>query len=74
MDSYPPNNPRKRKRRRVAEQPAIHAQLILDHRLKGDVGLVSEDIFADLFPSHPPRPGIKQRILNHHYGTNNKIQ
>jgi len=64
MDLYPRSNPRKRKRRRGTEKPAIHAQLIFEDRLKGDIGLVSEDIFADLFPSHPPRQGIKQRVAN----------
>jgi len=64
MDIYPRGNPRKRKRRRGAEKPAIHAQLIFEDSLRGDVGLVSEDVFADLFPSHSPRQGIKQRVAN----------
>ena len=41
---------RKRKRRRGSDRPPIACQLVLDGRLKGDVGLLSEDLFLDLFP------------------------
>lgn len=41
---------RKRKRRRRQDKPAISARLVLDDHVKGDVGILSEDLFADLFP------------------------
>lgn len=41
---------RKRKRRRQ-DRSAISARLVLDDHVKGDVGILSEDLFADLFPS-----------------------
>lgn len=50
MDFTVGENHRKRKRRRGANRPPIPANLVLDARLKGDVGVLSEDLFADLFP------------------------
>jgi peroxin-6 len=44
-------NPRKRKRRRRQDKPAINARLVLDDHVKGDVGILSEDLFKDLFPA-----------------------
>ncbi len=44
-----PHN-RKRKRRRQ-DKAAISARLVLDDHVKGDVGILSEDLFADLFPA-----------------------
>ncbi|KAL1644583.1 peroxisomal assembly protein [Didymella pomorum] len=44
-----PVNPRKRRRRRRLDRPAISARLLLDERLKGEVGVLSEDLFEDLF-------------------------
>jgi peroxin-6 len=41
---------RKRKRRRQ-DKSAISARLVLDDHVKGDVGILSEDLFADLFPA-----------------------
>ena len=41
---------RKRKRRR-RDKSAITARLVLDDHVKGDVGILSEDLFADLFPA-----------------------
>jgi len=41
---------RKRKRRRQ-DKPSISARLVLDDHVKGDVGIFSEDLFADLFPA-----------------------
>ncbi|KAG0648024.1 Peroxin-6 [Hyphodiscus hymeniophilus] len=40
---------RKRKRRRQ-DKSAITARLVLDDHVRGDVGILSEDLFADLFP------------------------
>ncbi|CBX95277.1 hypothetical protein IAQ61_004096 [Plenodomus lingam] len=44
-------HPRKRRRRRRLDRPAISARLLLDDRIKGEVGILSEDLFNDLFPS-----------------------
>jgi peroxin-6 len=44
-------NPRKRKRRRRQDKPAIKARLVLDDHVKGDIGILSEDLFKDLFPA-----------------------
>jgi peroxin-6 len=41
---------RKRKRRRQ-DKSAISARLVLDDHVKGDIGILSEDLFADLFPT-----------------------
>ncbi|KAF2874928.1 peroxisomal biogenesis factor 6 [Massariosphaeria phaeospora] len=42
--------PRKRRRRRL-DRPAISARLLLDDRIEGEAGVLSEDLFADLFSS-----------------------
>jgi len=41
---------KRRNRRRRQDKPAINAKLVLDDHIKSDVGIVSEDIFRDLFP------------------------
>ena len=41
----------KRKRRRRQDKPAVFGRLVLDEHVKGDVGIVSEDLFHDLFPA-----------------------
>lgn len=41
---------RRRPRRRRQDKPALTARLVLDEHVKTDVGIVSEDLFADLFP------------------------
>jgi hypothetical protein len=54
---------RKRKaRRRRQDKPALSARLVLDDHVKGDVGILSEDLFSNLFPQlalgklpRPPR-------------------
>jgi peroxin-6 len=43
-------HPRKRRRRRRLDRPAISARLLLDERMQGEVGVLSEDLFDDLFP------------------------
>lgn len=40
----------KRKRRRQ-DKSATLARLVLDDHVKGDVGILSEDLFAELFPA-----------------------
>ncbi|TQW00418.1 peroxisomal biogenesis factor 6 [Cordyceps javanica] len=42
--------PRHKLRRRRADKPAITSRLILDDHIKSDVGILSGDLFADLFP------------------------
>lgn len=42
---------RKRKaRRRRQDKPALSARLVLDDHVKSDVGILSEDLFSNLFP------------------------
>jgi peroxin-6 len=43
-------NARRKKRRRRRDKPAITARLVLDDNVKSDVGILSDDLFADLFP------------------------
>lgn len=45
-----PLTQRKRRRRRRQDRPCITARLVLDDHVKGDVGVLSDDMFADLFP------------------------
>jgi peroxin-6 len=40
----------KRKRRRREDRPAISARLYLDSNLKGEVGVLSDDLLQDLYP------------------------
>ncbi|KAL7812437.1 AAA domain-containing protein [Trichoderma aethiopicum] len=49
-DGAPVVSHRRRIRRRRQDKPAIAARLVLDDRTKGDVGILSDDLFADLFP------------------------
>ncbi|KAM3511599.1 hypothetical protein MY11210_004753 [Beauveria gryllotalpidicola] len=42
--------PRQKIRRRRADKPALSSRLILDDHIKSDVGILSEDLFTDLFP------------------------
>ncbi|KAK6864959.1 peroxisomal biogenesis factor 6 [Apiospora arundinis] len=49
-NEYPLAPPRRRQRRRRQDKPSITARLVLDEEVKGDVGIVSDDLFADLFP------------------------
>lgn len=37
-------------RRRRQDKPALTARLVLGDHVKSDVGILSEDLFADLFP------------------------
>ncbi|KAI1176915.1 peroxisomal biogenesis factor 6 [Nemania sp. FL0916] len=40
----------RRRRRRRQDKPPVSARLVLDDHVKGDVGILSDDLFADLFP------------------------
>jgi peroxin-6 len=50
-EHIPIPNTRKRKRRRRQDKPAVNARLVLDDHVKGDVGILSEDLFKELFPA-----------------------
>lgn len=41
---------KRRSKRRRQDKPAISARLVLDDHVKSDVGILSDDLFADLFP------------------------
>ncbi|KAI9775191.1 MAG: peroxisomal assembly protein [Geoglossum umbratile] len=45
-DTHPP----RRRRRRRLDRPAVSAGLLLDEQLKGDIGVLSEDLWVELFP------------------------
>ncbi|KAK7969483.1 putative peroxin-6 [Apiospora saccharicola] len=45
-----PTLPKRRCRRRRKDKSPITARLVLDEQVKGDIGIVSDDLFADLFP------------------------
>lgn len=49
-DDVPQPGSLKRKRRRRADKPAVSARLYLDNNLKGEVGVISTDLEADLYP------------------------
>ncbi|KAF1840041.1 AAA-domain-containing protein [Cucurbitaria berberidis CBS 394.84] len=51
-------HPRKRRRRRRLDRPAISARLLLDDRINGEVGVLSEDLFNDLFPGYKKTAGV----------------
>lgn len=38
------------RRRRRQDKPAITSRLVLDDHVKSDVGILSQDLFTDLFP------------------------
>src|ERR1700761_3738669 len=48
----PPGGTLKRKRRRREDKPAISARLYLDSNLKGEFGVLSEDLLHDLYPGY----------------------
>lgn len=49
-----PAQTRKRRRRRRQDKLPISARLALDDHVRRDVGILSEDLFADLFPHLSP--------------------
>ncbi|KAF2435823.1 AAA-domain-containing protein [Tothia fuscella] len=58
---------RKRRRRRKNDRPPISAHLLLDERMKDDVGILSADLVQDLFPGYrnPTGETDKQNSLLH---------
>ncbi|KAI9825287.1 MAG: peroxisomal assembly protein [Thelocarpon impressellum] len=61
----PPRHPRKRRRRRQQDKAPLSAKLVLDAQLKGDVGLISEDLLSALFPGAGSRAGEDQPSIYH---------
>lgn len=53
---------RKRRRRKANKSP-ISARLFLDDRIKGNVGVLSEDLITDLFPEEVSVSGESSRIM-----------
>lgn len=49
QNTFPP--PQRKRKRRRQDKSAISARLVLDDHVKGDIGILSEDLFADLFPA-----------------------
>lgn len=65
-------NRRKRKRRRRQDKSAVFARLVLDEHVRGDVGIVSEDLYNELFPSQDQRKWLHQiRVIQ---AANNSIK
>ncbi|KAM5345343.1 hypothetical protein ACJ41O_011205 [Fusarium nematophilum] len=54
---------KRRNRRRRQDKPPVAAKLILDDHIKSDVGIVSDDIFRDLFPHI--RDGASDNDIRH---------
>lgn len=59
MDNRRETHTRKRKRRRGVDRPPLPAQLLVDGRIHGDVGLLSGDLFGNLYPALSVSQGIK---------------
>ena len=55
-------HPKKRRRRRRSSRSSISANLILDEHGKGNVGLISEDLFTELFGSSAPKDQQDQNL------------
>lgn len=45
-----PHRKSRGRRRRRQDKPPVSARLVLDDHVKSDVGILSEDLFAELFP------------------------
>jgi hypothetical protein len=54
---------RRRRRRRRQDRPPVSAHLLFDERMKEDVGLVSEDLYAELFPAKRSGQGRLHPVL-----------
>jgi peroxin-6 len=64
VDSISLPHHRKRKRRRQ-DKSSITARLVLDDHVKGDVGILSEDLYADLFPGINQGSLVNPSFLNY---------
>jgi peroxin-6 len=61
---YPTSNTLKRKRRRE-DKPALSARLYLDSSVKGELGVVSEDLLQQLYPKGPPPATVSSNKQEH---------
>lgn len=61
---YPTSGTLKRKRRRE-DKPALSARLYLDSSVKGELGVVSEDLLQQLYPKGPPPAGASPNKQEH---------
>jgi len=52
-------HPRKRRRRRRLDRPALSARLLLDDGLGGEVGVLSDDLLDSLFPGRSSKGAIE---------------
>jgi hypothetical protein len=57
---------RRKRRRRRPDRPAISAGLLLDEQLKGDIGVLSEDLWVELFPKQRGQDGEYQLFVSSH--------
>ncbi|BDD63491.1 peroxisomal assembly protein [Monascus purpureus] len=62
------NQPKQRGRRRAGRRrqrnrAPISARLVIDHHLRGNVGVLSDDLVADLFPEQAMTDGNRDRVL-----------
>ncbi len=57
-DATAMDHPKRRRRRRKADRQAISAWLILSEKIKTDVGILSDDLFSDLFSYLPSRDEV----------------
>ncbi|TKA76007.1 hypothetical protein B0A55_06673 [Friedmanniomyces simplex] len=56
-DPTTPGSLKRKRRRRRQDKPPISAHLVIDSSLKGDVGILSDDLVQDLFPKHSAQDG-----------------
>jgi len=49
------DHPKRRRRRRKADRQPISAWLAFTENIKGDIGVLSDDLYSDLFNRHPSR-------------------
>lgn len=61
---YPTSGTLKRKRRRE-DKPALSARLYLDSSVKGELGVVSEDLLQHLYPKGPPPVDASSKRQEH---------
>jgi peroxin-6 len=57
MDAHGQTARRKRRRRRKNDRAPVSAHLLLDERMKEEVGVLSVDLLQDLFPGYKSSAG-----------------
>ncbi|KAK0860645.1 peroxisomal assembly protein [Friedmanniomyces endolithicus] len=55
---------KRKRRRRRQDKPPTSAHLFIDSSLRGDVGVLSEDLWLDLFPRHTAQDGKVHAALS----------